>query len=842
MAKAASAKRKTSKKTVAKAKTLKNEIVAVILFAIALVLFLGIAGAGSGGVGKVGQVLTTFLKALAGKGAVIFPFFILFWGVVTFINRDAPPWNSRITGLLILAVSLIALFHTDVPLKTFSLYLNESLTGVGGGLIGGFISYLLKTAFGHWGALIILTAASIIGLLLLVRVSIWESGKKLGSWVKESAVKISPKSDPAPKEEELILPPVAEKPAAPIIINHDNSSLKPKAPVVEDAPLDAQRPNLEPPENKFSRHFMPIISGSELETVQSLDTPPVTAPDLPVYSGEALQAEPSQAASFEDEFIDDSDPFYFPDQEFTGTEDEEPNMAKIEEKLAAKARAKKAGLAVGENGLSNSGASFSPMNSNYYVLPSTDLLEALVKIKNPRMNKAITDAVDILEQTLKNFGVNAKVSQVVAGPAVTRYELQPAPGVKVSKITSLSDDIALSLAAPEVRIEAPIPGKAAVGIEVPRAEVATVYFRDVVESPAFEKSPSKISFALGKDITGEAIVGDLSKMPHLLIAGATGSGKSICVNSIICSILYKAKPDEVKFMLIDPKKVELAIYNKLPHLLTPVVTDNKKAAGCLKWAVKEMDDRYSLFAGNQVKDFKGYNDKHREALLPQIVVIIDELADLMMVAPADVEESICRLAQMARAAGIHLIVATQRPSVDVITGLIKANIPSRIAFAVSSHTDSRTILDASGADKLLGMGDMLYHPVGITKPVRVQGTFINEKEIARLVDYCHNQKPVVQFQSESDIESAASSVGVKKIEANGDYGDVLFFEAARLVIETGQASTSFLQRRFRIGNPRAARIMDILEEHGIVSGPDGAKPRNILISWDQFNEKFGEGA
>ncbi|MEG1501624.1 MAG: DNA translocase FtsK, partial [Clostridiales bacterium] len=376
--------------------------------------------------------------------------------------------------------------------------------------------------------------------------------------------------------------------------------------------------------------------------------------------------------------------------------------------------------------------------------------------KNPRMNKAITDAIVILEETLKSFGVKAKVTQVVAGPAVTRYEVQPAPGVKVSRITSLSDDIALTLAASDVRIEAPIPGKSVVGIEVPRGEIATVYFREVIETENFMTATSKIAFALGKNIGGEAMVGDMGKMPHLLIAGATGSGKSICINSIICSFLYKARPDQVKLMLIDPKKVELALYNGIPHLLTPVVTDNKKAAGCLKWAVKEMEDRYSLFAANAVKDFHGYNKIHPDNLLPQIVIIIDELADLMMVAPADVEESICRLAQMARAAGIHLIVATQRPSVDVITGLIKANIPSRIAFAVSSGTDSRTILDMTGAEKLLGKGDMLYHPVGMPKPVRVHFTFIEEKDIQKIVYYCCQQAKPNYFDDSVIVQAAAS--------------------------------------------------------------------------------------
>jgi len=386
-----------------------------------------------------------------------------------------------------------------------------------------------------------------------------------------------------------------------------------------------------------------------------------------------------------------------------------------------------------------------------------------------------------------------------------------------------------------VRIEAPIPGRSVVGIEVPREEVATVFFREVIESPEFQNSPSKITFALGKDISGSVIVGDLAKMPHLLIAGATGMGKSVCLNSLICSILYKSKPHEVKFLLIDPKKVELSNYAGMPHLNSPVVTDLKKAAPSLKWVVNEMENRYSLFAAAGVKDFGRYNETHQESRLPHIVVIIDELSDLMLVAPGEIEEYICRLAQMARAAGIHLVVATQRPSVDVITGLIKANIPSRIAFAVSSNTDSRTILDASGAERLVGKGDMLYSPVGFSKPLRVQGTFISEEDTQKLVEYCkaqaspHYCKEIEAVQEEAERGS----------ERSNDK-DQLFYEAARMIIMSGQASTSYLQRRFSIGNPRAGRLIDALCEAGVVSGPDGSKPRNVLMTLEEFESVYGD--
>jgi len=471
-----------------------------------------------------------------------------------------------------------------------------------------------------------------------------------------------------------------------------------------------------------------------------------------------------------------------------------------------------------------------------YVLPEPSLISHGEHRSDVNMKKAIAESIEILETTLADFGVKAEVVQVVPGPAVTRYELQPAPGVKVARITSLADDIALTLAAPAVRIEAPIPGKSAIGIEVARRVTDTVYFREVLESKEFIDSSAKLSFALGKNIGGESIVGDLAKMPHLLISGATGSGKSICLNSIICSLLFKAKPDEVKLMLVDPKKVEMTAYRQLPHLLIPIVTDCKKAANSLKWIVTEMEDRYTLFAASATKDFAGYNAANPDNPLPYIVVIIDELADLMLVAKRDVEESICRIAQLARAAGIHLVVATQRPSVDVITGLIKANIPSRIAFAVSSNTDSRTILDMAGAEKLLGRGDMLYYPIGANKPMRIQGTFISEKDIAKLVDYCSEQAS----QNFSE-QATAAAVSNRMDELDEDLDD-LFYKAGALIIASKQASTSYLQRRLAIGNPRAARLMDILESKGVVGGPNGSKPREVLMSEDQFESLFGSGA
>ena len=485
-----------------------------------------------------------------------------------------------------------------------------------------------------------------------------------------------------------------------------------------------------------------------------------------------------------------------------------------------------------------------------YVFPPADLLtKAANKAGDSRQH--LQETAMKLQQTLKNFGVNVTITNISCGPAVTRYELQPEMGVKVSKIVNLADDIKLNLAAADIRIEAPIPGKAAIGIEVPNKENVMVSFRELVESEEFKKHPSKISFGVGKDIGGKVTVADIAKMPHLLIAGATGSGKSVCINTIIMSILYKANPKEVKLIMIDPKVVELSVYNGIPHLMIPVVTDPKKAAGALHWAVDEMTDRYQKFANASVRDLKGYNAKieslptiegdPKPEKLPQIVIIVDELADLMMVSPGEVEESICRLAQRARACGIHLIIATQRPSVNVITGLIKANMPSRIAFAVTSGVDSRTILDMNGAEKLLGKGDMLFSPQGIPKPVRVQGAFVSDEEVSAVVGFIKEQNGQVTYSAEmeeklSNMESANTTVAIDSSADAGDGRDVYFADAARLLMEKEKGSIGMLQRYFKIGFNRAARIMDQLEEAGIVGPEEGTKPRRVLMSPEQFEQ------
>ncbi len=477
-----------------------------------------------------------------------------------------------------------------------------------------------------------------------------------------------------------------------------------------------------------------------------------------------------------------------------------------------------------------------------YEYPPVELLSKGNKKAIKGGAKALTDTATKLQKTLYSFGVSAKVENVSVGPAITRYELKPAEGVRVSKIANLADDIALNLAAETIRIEAPIPGKQAVGIEVPNKEKEAVHLREVLESDEFRANNSKLSVALGKDVAGNIQLADIAKMPHVLIAGSTGSGKSVCINTIITSIIYNAKPSEVKMVMVDPKVVELSVYNGIPHLLIPVVTDPKKAAGALAWAVQEMDNRYNLFASKGVRDIKGYNKaiekEEGQGKLPQIVIIVDELADLMMVAAKDVEEAICRLAQKARAAGMHLVIATQRPSVDVITGLIKANVPSRIAFAVSSQVDSRTILDSVGAEKLLGKGDMLFFPTGYPKPVRVQGAFVSDEEVEKIVGFV-KQNGTATY-SEDILETIENSNKTEKEliqeQAEDDETDAFLMDAIEAVIDAGTASTSFIQRKFKVGYARAGRIIDQMEERGVISGYQGSKPREVLMSRERWEE------
>ena len=760
--------------------TIRNEVIGVFVVGMAC---LGLVALYSVKSGLVGDQIKHLLTVLAGGGRICIPLMVGAWGIA-FMNKQTPRLGSKAAGVILLWLVLVGILHLQLPgIEEFSKknMLDEGLLGHGGGLVGAAIAIVLKTTIGVVGSYVVLIMASLMGALLITNRSLVQGVQEVGQVSKESGIWM-------------------KQQMGDFIEVLKNS---------EDEESLAERSESQEGSNEKTKTF-PQKTISSNRATQALD------PDL--------AERPLVIKTLEDH-------------------NEPPDVTNVPTKGQLGFKKMSAGTVettiLPPGKVTSTPISRQTREDGNFQLPQVTLLNKSLKIKNPRLNKDLADNVKILEETLSSFGVKIKVTQVTQGPAITRYEAQPAPGVKVSKITNLADDIALSLASADVRIEAPIPGKSVVGIEVPNKEIAMVHFREVLETAEYQGTVSKLALCLGKDITGTPIIADLTKMPHLLIAGATGSGKSVCINTLIHSILFNARPDEVKFLMVDPKMVELANYNGIPHLIAPVVTDPRKAAGALKWIVTEMETRYELFAAAGVRDIVRYNflrtqDKKEEhPPLPYVVVIIDELADLMMVAPGDVEDAICRLAQMARAAGIHLIVATQRPSVDVITGLIKANIPSRIAFAVSSQTDSRTILDMNGAEKLLGRGDMLYYPMGANKPLRVQGCYLGDKEVENVVGFLQNQaKP--EYQEIPNID-----LGTTKKE---EVEDEFFYQAAQIFIESGTASVSLLQRRLRIGYTRAARLMDFLEENGVVGGYEGSKPREVLMTRGQFELKFGQWA
>ena len=752
---------------------IKKEIIGILIIGIACLGFVLLYTDNSS---ILASAVAKLLRVLAGEGSA--GIFIVLAAIgIGLMGRKKNVNKLRITGVLLLWLVFEGFIHLSAAESFQSAALYElGRTGQGGGLLGTGLSVLFVSLLGITGAYIVLIVLAVIGSVLAINRSLVGTVADLFSLLASGCRAI------VGQIKEFLQ-----------VVANEEKQKKEKHYKKAVLPVHQKEQAKRIPEYFLESQPEDLVFSLSEDLAEEKIAP---LPDLP-----------------EDNFV-------------TGNKEEQTDSI-----------LKKGKAPLGK--LTSTPISRKTERNENYKLPPLSLVPKAMK-RRTKSSKYLTDNVKLLEDTLASFGVKVKVTRVTQGPAITRYELQPAPGVKVSKITSLADDIALSLAASDVRIEAPIPGKSAVGIEVPNREIALVHFREVLESEEFQNSQSKLSLALGKDITGNPIIGDLTKMPHLLIAGATGSGKSVCINTIIASIVFKAKPDEVKLLLIDPKMVELTNYNGIPHLISPVVTDPQKAAGALKWIVTEMETRYELFASAGVRDIVRYNyiveekkEKEEEEAksLPYVVVIIDELADLMMVAASEVEEAICRLAQMARAAGIHLIVATQRPSVDVITGLIKANIPSRIAFAVSSQIDSRTILDTSGAEKLLGRGDMLYHPIGINKPLRVQGCYLSDKEVKSIVDYLKGQaKPEY-------LEIPEMS---QQIAQNDDPGDELFYKAAYVFFESNTASVSLLQRRLRIGYTRAARIMDLLEEKGVVGKYEGSKPREILMSKSQFDLKFGK--
>lgn len=753
---------------------LSNQIKAVLLFSAAIFIFAGIQFTEQ--TGWAGFALNQVLRMLCGEAALAVPFLFAFIAFGWSIKVANFPY--RLAGLIIIFVVLLISLHLRLVLQELSgvygseLYrsmLNLGLQQKGGGVLGALFAMALFFFFKDLGSYIIIGALWVVAFMLLTNCSFVE------------------------------LAAAAAKPARYLL----NTSAY------------------------FWRNIFDS-NNSEKKVEEVEDTEEKSNYAVRQYDDISPAAQPSA----EKELIEDKKEYLSQEEEIpvTSVTPKTTGSTPVPYPLLTAPFGERAATTHKEENGQENGQIFNGViavssHPENYTFPPLKLLTRVVKLRDFQQQKVIQERARALENTFASFGVKVKIKEIQAGPAVTRYEIQPETGVKVSRILSLSNDLALNMAAPHVRIEAPIPGKAAVGVEVPNKIVSLVYIREVLEDSCFKESPSPLFIGLGKDIAGTAVFADLQKMPHLLIAGSTGSGKSVCINSLICSILYKAEPWVVKFLMIDPKMVELNIYNGIPHLISPVVTDAKKAAIALRSMVREMERRYDLFARQGVRDIGRYNEMSQENTLPYIVVVIDELSDLMMVAPSEVEDSIVRLSQMSRAAGIHLVIATQRPSVDVITGLIKANITSRIAFAVSSQTDSRTILDLGGAEKLLGRGDMLYHPLGIHKPLRIQGAFLSEGDIFKVVEFIKQQGSPLYQQSFFNGEEA-DEIPVSE-------RDDLLPEVVDLIMHTGHASISLIQRRFRIGYTRAARIIDDLERLGIIGKYEGSKPRQILISREQ---------
>ena len=784
------------------------------------------------------KVIQSVFKGLFGGLAILLPIVMIVIGVLGLLDGNEKIDRFRKTKMFYVAIVFLIVYYglinyAQVPsdsmikLDVIQDTMKMGVTREGIGLVPSFITYYLTHILGLVGAWLITIFATIISLLYVFKISMQDivnlfKNPKYGKESIFSKIKLFKKKniDGENVDDETIISKTGFF-----------DMFKNKLGKNEDESEDEGDKTIKIVGfNKAEDDYLEILEGtqglSDLEILQKLQS------EEPALGG---------LVDSEDENYSNTDPAesLFDDHEFSTHEivpEDEIEKTMPNGNLNGISDLKKKAQSAGNGIISNINEAVPDENEHLkyvnYKKPPVSLLNKVLNKNDKRSKQKVLENARQLEQTLKDFGVDASINQVTVGPTITRYEIQPRPGVKVSKIVNLTDDIALSLAAKSIRMEAPIPGKSAIGIEVPNDEPQMVSAREIIESQEFKNFKSPLAMGLGKDVSGKIIIGDISKMPHLLIAGSTGSGKSVCVNTLITSILYKAKPDEVKLLLIDPKVVELANYNGIPHLMIPVVTDPKKAANALCWAVTEMNRRYKLFADSQVKDISSYNEK-TDNPLPKIVIIIDELADLMMASANEVEDYICRLAQMARAAGMHLIVATQRPSVDVITGVIKANIPSRIAFAVSSQTDSRTIIDMGGAEKLLGKGDMLFYPLGASKPRRLQGAFISESESDKVIEYVKKEAGDIGAANYIDeIEESISNIGNIK----SDDTDEFLYDAIEFVVNNGQASASMLQRKFKIGFNRAARLIDEMEERGIVGPSEGSKPRKVLLSKEQLSQ------
>ncbi len=810
-----------------------DEVRLVLVLLTTVFLFISNFGVG----GFVGAALSKVMFGFLGLFAYVFPAALFVMILFSLANRGNVIVTVKLIGALLGCVALSALLHwftvgeSIEGWKEIYAYCADKKTG--GGILGGLVYGALYQAFGKLGAVLVL-----LGLFIICAVIVTEKSFVRGMSRGSQKVYDSAKRDMERRRE------AAEA-------RREQRTLQRQEQKVSGVAADVTIPRQPEPETALP--FPEDIPDARQEAPE--DVPQENAflqplrpePDLPPQEDISLQALPTQTETVSAGGL----------QEIAFNEDDLMKHALTRKELEtekAKERKREEEQAERLQREAAKAALQPAAEAETYQYPPIELLKKPAAKGKKNSASELQETAKLLQQVMEDFGVKATVVDASQGPAVTRFEVQPDHGVKVSKIVSLADDIKLNLAVPDVRIEAPIPGKAAVGIEVPNKENTAVPFRELVEAKEFREHPSKIAFAVGKDISGKIMVADIAKMPHLLIAGATGSGKSVCINTLIMSILYRARPDEVKLIMIDPKVVELSSYNGIPHLLIPVVTDAKKASGALNWAVSEMMERYQKFADLNVRNIEGYNSKidsiaeieddHKPERMPQIVIIVDELADLMMVAPGEVEDAICRLAQLARAAGIHLIIATQRPSVNVITGLIKANMPSRIAFAVSSGVDSRTILDMNGAEKLLGKGDMLFSPYGLPKPLRVQGAFVSDAEVASVVEFLSSQGKT------ADTKEAEISAQMQKMQAAVDNGgngsgggsdrDALFVEAGKFIIEKDKASIGMLQRWFKVGFNRAARIMDQLAEAGVVGEEEGTKPRKVLMSMEEFEQYVDE--
>ena len=853
---------KTPKPTAAEIRQ-RNQVRAVVLFACAI--FVGCLTLVEGD--SLWKWAHNAVLGLFGGWAMLWPVLMIYVAVVTTLDKPTGSMGGRIwlTALVIVlfcATGFVfggAKINEGLSFFDYITALYRTNAGVGGGLTGGLIGQGLISAAGKTGAKIIvilllfvsvmvLTGTTLIGLFRTIKkpVDVVSGGiqtarqrREEERYILEQDRAMNPVSIDVPLEDDQresrprpagdiasLFPPVEPR-KKPSGRNEKLDKLQkvfgiePEIEPMEEAPAEekpAKKPKSKPEEPQ------------EDESGLDLPASPVVMENPPAEEEEEEDMLPQQEEpSIDIEYEPQDEPNPGPKEEI---ELPTPRMATPQQTAAYQ----------------NIDTS---ITAGSYCFPPVSMLAVSPQVDHAKETEELQTNGRILVDTLNSFGVSTKIMDICRGPSVTRYEIQPAPGVKISKITNLSDDLALNLAATGVRIEAPIPGKAAVGIEVPNRSRSSVRMRDLVQSNEFQLSKSKLSVALGRDIAGQPVVADLARMPHILIAGTTGSGKSVCTNSMIISMLYKASPDEVRFLMIDPKAVELTAYNGLPHLLVPVVTDPHKASGALGWAVNEMMKRYKIFSECNVRNLSGYNnlaktqgyeDENGQPMpaMPQIVIIIDELADLMMAAPKEVEDSICRLAQLARAAGMHLVVATQRPSVDVVTGLIKANIPSRIALTVSTAVDSRTIIDTVGADKLLGQGDMLFAPVGSSKPVRVQGGFVSDEEVSSVVEFVKKTKSMDYDEGViEEIERNAASADTGKTVEEGGSGDMdpMMDEAIKVVVEAGQASTSLLQRRLRLGYARAGRLIDEMEQLGIVGPHEGSKPRQVLMTYTQWMER-----